>query len=252
MIGLMLWIDIQRQCELAVALKTCALLIALQCLLAVAFAGPRGVTLRFLLDPLTLASNDDLVLTGPIFFARLREVAGCHVRMTTDTQFLAASLLAGLFAFTTAVALLLALVYAALQGTTTDLAAANFAEPTRLVLDNILAAQAGLGRQVRALWAVFLVTVTIVADLRVTAALWPLTRESAWRRPSTTRERRLQHSPAAIAADLVEDRISTSTARTFVTKLLAAVLWVAAFQLATARARANVLCLKVVSRSSSC
>lgn len=252
MIGFVLWIDIECQSKLAIALETCTLLIALQRLLTVAFAGLRGVTLSFLFDPLTVAGNDDLVLTRPFFFAQLREVARCHVRMTTDTQFPAASLLAGFLALTTAVALLLALVNTALQCTTTDLAAANFTEPTRLIFDNVLAAQARLGRQVRALGAIFLVTVTVVTYLGVPAALRPPTRKAAWRRPSTTRKRRLQHSPTAIATDLVEDGISTSTTRTFVTELLAAMLWIAAFQLATARAGANVLCLKIVSRSLRC
>lgn len=118
-------------------------------------------------------------MTRFIFFAWLREMAGRHVRVTTSTQLLAANLLARFFALTATVALLLAFVYAAPQGSTADLATAHFDEPAGLVLDNIFAAQATLGRQVWALRAVFFVTVTIVADLRMTAALGSLAREAA-------------------------------------------------------------------------
>lgn len=252
MVGLMLWIDVERQCKLAVTLKTSALLITLQSLLAVAFAGLGSITLRFLFYPLTLAGDDNFVLTRPILFAWLRKVAGRHVRVTADTQLLAASLLARFFALTATVTLLLAFVYTAFESTTADLAAANFAEPARLVLDNILAAQAVLGGQVWALGAVFFVAVTVVANLRVTAALWSLAREAAWRWSRTTGKRRLQYCPTAIAANLVEDGIPTSTARTFVTELLAAMFGVAAFQLATTGTRANMFCFKVVSRSLGC
>jgi len=192
------------------------------------------------------------VLTRPVFFAWPREVAGRHVRVTADTQLLAASLLARFFALTTPVTLLLAFVYAAFQGTTANLTAANFAEPTGLILDHIFAAQAIFGGQVWTLGTVFFIAVTVVANLRVTAALWSLTREAAGRWSSTTRKGRLQHGPTAIAADLVEDGVSTSTARTFVTKLLAAMFGVAAFQLATTRPSANMLCFKVISGSLDC
>ena len=39
MVGLVLWVDIERQCKLAVTLKTSALLVTLQSLLAIAFGG---------------------------------------------------------------------------------------------------------------------------------------------------------------------------------------------------------------------
>lgn len=252
MICLMFWIDIKRQCKLTIALKTCAFLITLQSLLVVAFTEFGSVALSLLLDSLTLASDDDLVLARLVFFARLWEVTRCHVRMSTGAQFFATGLLAGLFTLATTVALLLAFVNATLQGAAADLATADFAEPARLILDDILATQTRLCRQVRAFGTVLFVTVTSMTNLRVTTALWPLAGESARRRSSTTRKRRLQHSAPATATDLVKDRISTSTARTFVAEFLTAMLRVAAFQLATAGARANVLCLKVVSRPLSC
>lgn len=172
--------------------------------------------------------------------------------MTADTQPLAASLLARLLALTAAMTLLLTFVYAALQGTTADFAAANFAEPAGLILDDVLTTQAVFSCQVRTLGAVFFVAVTVVADLRVAAALRSLTREPTWRWPSTTGKWRLQHGPAAVAADFIEDCVSTSTARTFMTELLAAMLGVAAFQLTTARTRANMLCFEVISGSLGC
>ena len=192
------------------------------------------------------------MLTRPVFFTWLREVAVRHVRVTADAQLLAASLLARFFALTATMTLLLALVYAAFQSTTADLTAADFAEPAGLVLNNILAAQAVLGGQVWALGAVFFVAVTIMTNLRVTAALWSLARETAWWWSSTTGKRRLQHCPTAIAADLVEDSVSAGAARTFVTELLAAMFGVAAFQLAITRTCAYMLCLKVVSGSLGC
>ena len=83
-------------------------------------------------------------------------------------------------------------------------------------------------------------------------ALGAFTREPARGRLSTAGKRRLQDSSSAIAADLVEDCVPACPARAFVAELLAAVLGVAAFQLATARTGANVLCLKVVAWPLSC
>jgi hypothetical protein len=92
----------------------------------------------------------------------------------------------------------------------------------------------------------------VVTNLWMAAALGAFARESARGRPSAAGKRRLQYSSPTIAADLVEDCVPTCPARAFVAELLAAVLGVAAFQLATARTGANVLCLKVVAWSLGC
>ena len=191
MVCVMLWIDIERQRKLAVALKTCAFLVALQSLLVVAFAGLGSVAFCLLLDSLALASNDDLVLARLVFLARLWKVTGCHVRMPTDTQFFAAGLLARFFTLATTVTLFLTLVNTTLQGATTDLATTDLAEPARLVLDDVFATQTWLCRQVRAFRTVLFVTVTVVANLRVATILWSFARKSARRRPSATGKRRL-------------------------------------------------------------
>lgn len=154
--------------------------------------------------------------------------------MPTRVEFFAASLLTRLFALASAVTLLLASVYTTLQRTSTNLATTDLAEPARLVLNDIFAAHARLGRQVRTLGAVFFVSVTIVTNLRVAAAFWSLAGKTTWRGSSTTRKRGLQNGASTIATDLVKDSIPTRPARTLVTEFLAKVLRVAAFQLATA------------------
>ena len=73
-VGLVLRVDVEGKCEFAVALEARAFLVALEGFLGVAIAGFGGVALGLLLDPLALAGDDDLVLAGLVFFARLREV----------------------------------------------------------------------------------------------------------------------------------------------------------------------------------
>jgi hypothetical protein len=187
----MVRIDIECQCKLAIALKTCAFFIALQDSLVVAIARLRCVAFRLLLDPLTFARNDDLVLAWLLFLAGLREVARRHIRVSTGTQLFAAGLLAGLFALTTTVTLLLAFVDTTLQSTTTDLPTADLAEPARLILDDILATQTRLGCQERTLGAVLFVSMAGMAHLWMATALWSLAGETTRRRLSTTRERGL-------------------------------------------------------------
>ena len=146
MVCFVLRIDVECQCKLAIALKTCTLFVALQRLLVVAIARLRGVALCLLLDPLTFARNDDLVLAWLLLLAGLREVARCHIRVSTSTQLLAAGLLARLFALASTMTLLLAFVGTTFQSTTAYLPTANLAKPTGLVLDDVFAAQARLSR----------------------------------------------------------------------------------------------------------
>lgn len=74
MIGLMLGIHIKGQSQLVVSLQACTLFVTLQCLLGVAISVLRRRTLGFLLDPLTIARNENLVLAGFVFPADRREV----------------------------------------------------------------------------------------------------------------------------------------------------------------------------------
>jgi hypothetical protein len=94
--------------------------------------------------------------------------------------------------------------------------------------------------------------VAVVCNLCVTAVLGSLARKSARRGLGTTGQRRLQDGASAVAANLVEDGISARSTGTFMTQLLATMLWVAAFQLTTTCAGAYMLSLKVVSRSLGC
>ena len=234
MICRMLRVDIECQRKLAVALKTCTLFVALQRLLVVAFARLRGIALGFLLDPLTIASDDDLVLARLVFLARLREVTRSHIGMATRTEFLAASLLTRLFALASTVTLLLAFVDTTLQHASADLTTTDLAEPAGLVLDDVLATHTRLSCQVRTLGAILFVSVTSMANLRVAAAFRSLAGETTRGWPSTTRKRGLQNGTSTIAADLVEDGIPARAARSLVTEFLTTMLRVAAFQLATA------------------
>lgn len=172
--------------------------------------------------------------------------------MATNAQFLTAGLLARFLTLSATVTLLLALVDTAPQGSTTDFATSDFAEPAGLVLDDILTTQARFCCQIRTFGAVLFVTVTVMTDLRVAAALRSLARKSTQGRPGAAGEWRLQHSTATVTANLVKNCISTSPAWSFVAKFLAPMLRIAAFQLATARSRADVLCLKVICRPMSC
>ena len=175
-------VNVQRECELAVAFQTCTLLVALERLFQVSFSCFGRVALCLLLDPLAFARDEDFVLAGLLFLARLREVAHSHTGMAAHTEFFAAELLARLLTFPVAVTLFLALVGATFQSLSAHLSTTYFAQPTRLVLQNILATQARLCRQIGALWAVFVVAMAVVCNLRVAAVLWSLAWEPArWR-----------------------------------------------------------------------
>lgn len=91
-----------------------------------------------MLDPLAFTRDDDLVLAGLLLLARLWEMTSGHIGMPANTQLFAAGLFARLLTLPTTVTLLLALVGTTLQGATADLTASDLAEPTRLVLDDIL------------------------------------------------------------------------------------------------------------------
>jgi len=68
-------IDVEGERELSVPLESSALLIALQCLISIAFYQLRGIAPRFLLDTLAFARDKDLVLAGLVLSARRGSVA---------------------------------------------------------------------------------------------------------------------------------------------------------------------------------
>lgn len=123
------------------------------------------------------------------------------------------------FAFASSVTLFTAEMRPALQFSTTNLATANLCKPARLVLERLLPAQTWLLCQEWALRALFLIPMTIVRDARMATILRPFAIEATWRGCGTARQRWLQHSLAAVTANLVENSFSTASARPFVTKL---------------------------------
>lgn len=124
-IALVLGIHVQSKSQLVISLETRALLVALQDFLRVALTLPGGCTLRLVLDPLTLASDKDLVLARLFFFARVWEVAWSHTRMATGAELLATRLPTRFLALPGAMALLLTFVGAASKCLSTDVTATD-------------------------------------------------------------------------------------------------------------------------------
>lgn len=248
----MLWINMQCERKLPVPLQACALFVALERLLQVALSMPRGVALCLLLDSLAFARDEEFLRAWLLFFARLWEVARCRAWVAADTELLATRLRAWIFAFARPMTLLLALVRPASESTSAYFAAARFVEPARLVLENALSAQAGLGRQVSAFGAFLVIDVAAVVELRMPAVLGSLAREAAWWRLSAAREWWLQNGAAAVAAQFVKHGITAGSTGAFVTKLLALMLRVTALQLAATSPSTYVLGLEIVAWLTRC
>lgn len=166
--------------------------------------------------------------------------------MAAYAQLFATSLFAGLFAFTGTVTLLSTLMGATSETLATYFAAAYFAKPARLILERILAAQTWLGSQGWTFRTILVVWVARVRNLRMATLLSSFALETAWRRLRATRQRRLQHSAATIATDLVEDGFSASSTSALVAKFLAAMVRVPALELAAATTCADVFSLKTI------
>lgn len=88
-------IDVESQCKFPIALKTGTLVVALQALYRIALCEFGRATFNFLLDALTITSNEDLVLAWLVFFASERAMTLVLTGMRTALVF-ATSLLAGL------------------------------------------------------------------------------------------------------------------------------------------------------------
>jgi hypothetical protein len=237
-------VNVQCQCQFAVPLQTCTLLVTFKGLLEVAISILRCITFGFLLDTLALASNKDLMLAWLIFFARERRVARCQTWVTTDTELLSTRLSAGLFTFSRAMTLLLTSMCATLETPPTKFAAPDFVQPTRLVLHSVFSTQARFSCEKWALGAAFLVHVTVVSNLRMAAGLWTFALETTRWRLRAARQRRLQNRTATVTADLIKNGIPTGSASAFVTEFLTAMIRVAAFERAAAASSTNVLRLE--------
>lgn len=133
---------------------------------------------------LTIAGNDDLVRAGLVFLAWIRRVAYLLTRMAAGLLGFPTRLLAlavRILAFTRPVASLATDVGAAFELAATNFTAFDIFKPALLVFQRLLAADATLFYQKWTLWARFIVLVTIMSNLRVSAALWSLALVTAWR-----------------------------------------------------------------------
>jgi len=65
---------------------------------------------------------------------------------------------------------------------------------------------------------------TVVLDLRMSTNLVSITLEPAWWRFSPAGQRGIQNGSSTVAGNLLEDRFSARTARTFVAQILAVVV----------------------------
>jgi hypothetical protein len=177
-------INVESKRELAIALKTCALIIALESLFAISITGARGETFGFGLEVLTTTRDEEPVLAGLVLFAGRWSVAAFFAGMTTRLLRLATRLLAmssAILTFSRSMAEL-----QAKMGPTTKLLHAylptsNIRQEAGLILQRLLSAHAGLFNQVRTFWAAFLIPMTIMRNLRMTTSLGSLAVKSARR-----------------------------------------------------------------------
>ena len=100
----------------------------------------------------------------------------------------------------------------------TDFTAADICKPTRLVFESFLPAHARLLYQVRAFRTKLLIAMAVVWDPAMTAIGRPFAIETAWWRTSATRQRRLKNSLSTMTADVLKDRFTACTTRSFVTQ----------------------------------
>lgn len=173
-------------------------------------------------------------------------MAWLRARVTTQRLVLPASLLAWLgcvFTFTGSMAIFLAEVRAAFERLATNLTAARICEPARYIFHHLLATQALLLGQERTLRASIGVGMTVMRRLRMTTRLRSLTWERTRRWLCAAWLRRIQDGSPAITRNLLEDRLSTGVASTFMAELGTGVS--SAFQRPTTNPCANMLRLDI-------
>lgn len=129
-------------------------------------------------------------------------------RMTTGLLGLSAGLLARslpIFAFAQSMTSIPAGMRAAPEPFTTDFSTANVGKPALLIFQRLFAAHTTLLREVRALRTCFIISVAIMRDLRMSTFLRSSTFIATRRLFRATRQGRLQHSSATMAANLIKD-----------------------------------------------
>lgn len=142
-------------------------------------------------------------------------------------------------------ALFLASMCAAFQLASTYLTASNFGEPAWLVLQSVFTTQTWFGGQERALRAVLVVLMTAVGNLRMATILGPSALGTAWRRFGAAWQWRVDNSPAAIAANLIEYGLPTCPTGTFVAEFLASMVGITTLQRPTTAAGTDMFCFNV-------
>lgn len=141
------------------------------------------MTASLLLDPLTFACYEDLVLALFIFFAWKRCVTRSRVWMSARLLFttLLLAMPMSIFAIARSMTGLSTRVsITALQLGSTNFTAPYFGQPARLVLHLVLPTHAEFGGKERTLWASFVVQMAIVRHLRVSTSFWSFAFIAAW------------------------------------------------------------------------
>lgn len=240
-------VNVKCECEFAVALEACTFVVALEGLFGVAFAGFGGVALHFLLEVLTVACDEHFALARLVFLTGCRCMAELFTRVATSFLGFPAELLASpphVFAIAGSMAWFSTEMGAATELPTTYFTTSSVGKPAWLILQFLLAAHARLLYQEGALGARLLVAVAIVRDLRMATTLWSFAFKSAGRRSRATWQRRLKNGSSTVAGNLVENSLTTASARAFMTKFWA---WmIAAFQYSTTKPSTDVFSLEAV------
>ena len=184
-------INVESECQLAVAFQSGTLLVARQRLCEITLAGLGCVASHLLLLSLAFTGDEDLVGTSFVLFASSGSVADGFIWVATSLFGLAARLLArstpSIFALAIAVTRLGAEVRATLELSATNLSTADVLQPALLVLETLLATHTTLFDKEGTSRTALVVHVAIVLDLRMTACLGTVALEAAWRRLSATR-----------------------------------------------------------------
>lgn len=177
---------------------------------------------------MAIASDENLVGARLVFLTSRRRVANGLVWMAADLLRLSARLLTrtatGILTLAFAMTRLAAEVRATLQFFATNLPATGILQPALLVLQTFLTTHATLFNKKRTSWAVFVIHVAIVLNLRVTTGLRTVALEATGRRLSTTWKGWSEHCTATMAANLVEDCLSTRSTGAFVAKVVAGMI----------------------------
>jgi len=249
-------VDFKSRSQLMVALQTETFVVALQGRLGRRpRVESRGLATDLLLAILAGTSDECLRLAGLVLLAGIRGVAllcaSVLARFADFTTWLQAVCPGDpyVFALPGSVAVFLALMSAALERLAARQATSGLFEPARLVLQDLLSTNARLLHQKGALWARYIIRVTLVLNTGMSASASPVALKPALRWPAAAGLWRGEDGTPASATDLVENGFGARRAWTPMAQLLASV--VAALELTSAHLDADVFSLVVFIDSST-